>query len=102
MAVTIGSEVVLSAQEKATVESHRYSIAADVSASKMSQKMMHKLDGASPAKLLEVFYTQREHRNLSSETLSRKGVGRLANCIGYLPGATNLDFESDSVRTSTE
>ncbi|MCH5144486.1 hypothetical protein JMF94_05245 [Desulfovibrio sp. UIB00] len=59
---------------------------------------MHKLDGASPTKLLKVFYIQWKYRSLSSETLTRKSMGGLANVIGCHPGAANLDFEGDSVQ----
>jgi len=93
-----GSEVALSEQERAIVENHLYSNAADVSASEISQKVMRSLGGASPARVVEVPYIQRKHRKLSSETLVRKGVGGLANCIACHPGAANLDFEDDRVR----
>jgi hypothetical protein len=93
-----GSEVALSEQEKAIVKNHLYNNAADVSASEISQKVMRSLGGASPARVVEVPYIQRKHRKLSSETLARKGVGGLANCIACHPGATDLDFEDDRVR----
>ena len=93
-----GNEVALSEQEKAVVRDYLLGNAADVSATEISQKVMHSLGGASPSRVVEVPYIQRKHRKLSPETLARKGVGGLANCIACHPGAARLDFDDDSVR----
>lgn len=93
-----GSAVELSGQEKATVSSYLLSNAADVSAMKISRKVMHSLGGTVPSRVVEVPYIQRKHRKLVPEVLARKSIGGLANCIACHPGATNLDFEDDRVR----
>ena len=59
---------------------------------------MHKLDWASPTKLLKVFYIPWKYRSFSSEALTRKSMSGLANVIGCHPGVANLDFEGDSVQ----
>ena len=93
-----GSEVALSEQQKKTVSSHLLSGAADVSSSELGRKVARSLGGAAPARITEVPYLQKEHRELAPEVLARKGVGGLANCIACHPGAASLDFEDDRVR----
>ena len=69
--------------------------AADRSGSKTAGKILRHLEGSSPARITEIPYIQRKHREISPEVFKRKSVGAFSNCRACHKGAEQGDFDDD-------
>ena len=91
-----GQEVELPPETATVVKDYLKANAAERSPAKAAGKIMSSLGGATPERITETPYMQHKHSKIGLETLKRKSVGSLANCIACHKAADKGDFSKHS------
>lgn len=68
---------------------------ADRSGTETAGKIFANLGGSPPARITDVPYIQRKHREISPQVFKRKSVGSFSNCLACHKGAEQGDFDDD-------
>jgi hypothetical protein len=70
---------------------------ADRSSTETAVNIIKSLKGQTPLRITEIPYIRGKHHEISKETLSRKAIGSLSNCIACHKKAEQGYFDDDNV-----
>jgi hypothetical protein len=93
-----GEQVSINPKSKEEILHYLTENGADQSSSKKSIKIMKSLKGQTPLRITEIPYIRDKHHEISKETLSRKAIGSLSNCIACHKNAERGNFDEDEVK----
>ena len=87
----------LSLDDRTQQEIRKYLVgnAADRSGRKTAGKILRHLGGSTPARVTEISYIQRKHREIGPQVFKRQSVGSFSNCLACHKGAEQGDFDDD-------
>ena len=68
---------------------------ADRSGTETAGKIFGNLGGSPPARITDVPYIRRKHREISPQVFKRKSVGSFSNCLACHKGAEQGNFDDD-------
>ncbi len=92
-----GEALDLNADAKDEIYVYLTSNAANMSSSKMSQKILHCLDGQTPLRITDIPYIRKEHHEIGRNVVNRPSVGSLSNCIACHRNADRGVYDDDRV-----
>jgi hypothetical protein len=92
-----GEEVPINPKSRDEIINYLTENGADRSASKKSIKIVKSLKGQTPLRITEIPYIRDKHHEISEETLNRKTIGSLSNCIACHKKAEQGSFDEDEV-----
>lgn len=92
-----GEAVTLEEDTRLEISNYLVSNAADTSSAKLAWKIMRCLDGLAPVRITDIPCIRKEHHEIKPQTVKRKSVGSLSNCVACHLTAANGVYEDDEV-----
>ncbi|WP_155326300.1 diheme cytochrome c [Desulfosarcina ovata] len=92
-----GDTVDLDAEAREEIHAYLTLNAANTSSSKLSQKIMHCLDGQTPLRITDIPYIRKAHHEIGRNVVNRPSVGSLSNCIACHRDADRGIYDDDRV-----
>lgn len=92
-----GETVDLDEGARSEISGYLASNAAEKSSAKLAGKMMSSLGGLTPLRITDIPRFRKEHHKITPQTIQRKSVGSLSNCISCHRTAENGVYDDDDV-----
>jgi len=93
-----GQAVEIDPESKKTIEEHLKNGAAEKSSARLAARIMKSLGSATPLRITETPYIQKQHEEISSNVLKREFIGSLSNCSACHQTAEKGSYNEDSVK----
>ena len=92
-----GGTVALDEGARLEISGYLASNAADKSSAKLAGKILSCLGGMAPLRITDIPYIRKEHYEITPQTIQRKSVGSLSNCIACHRTAENGVYDDDQI-----
>lgn len=92
-----GETVDLDEDVRLEISEYLASNAAETSSAKIAGKIMGCLGGTTPLRITDIPCFRKEHHEITPQTIQRKAVGSLSNCIACHRTAESGVYDDDSV-----
>ena len=92
-----GETVDLDEGDRLEISGYLASNAADKSSAKLAGKIMNCVGGMTPLRITDIPCIRKEHHEITPQTVQRKSVGSLSNCIACHRTAESGVYEDDHV-----
>ena len=92
-----GETVDLDEGDRLEISGYLASNAADKSSAKLAGKIMNCVGGMTPLRITDIPCIRKEHHEITPQTVQRKSVGSLSNCVGCHRTAESGVYDDDNV-----